>query len=153
MGGSPWRASSPEVIHTEGPRGTKEKGRTDWGLEFLTLSVSTKYQSETTKVRTSLPALSGGVALKTCTFPQSQTPTCGLRRLLRSTLPAVLRISLIGVPLRRWVGVPLRRWGSHRPHRLLWIRWVWGRWARARIWWRVLWIHQEPSNAPKRQRK
>lgn len=73
---------------------------------------------------------------------------CGLRRLLRSTLPAVLRISLIGVSLRRWVGVPLRRWGSHRPHRLLWIRWVWGRWARARIWWRVLWIHQEPSNAP-----
>lgn len=89
---------------------------------------------------------------ETCTFMYSQTATCGLRRFLRSTLPAVLWVSLIGVPLRRWVGVPLRRWGSHRPHWLLWIRRVWGCWPRARIWWRVLWVHQEPGNAPKRQK-
>lgn len=76
---------------------------------------------------------------------------CGLRRLLRSTLPAVLWVSLIGVPLRWWVGVPLRRWGSHRPHWphwLLWIRWVWGCWPGARIRWRVLWVHREPGDAP-----
>lgn len=72
--------------------------------------------------------------------------TCGLRRLLGSTLPAILRVSLIGVPLRRWVGAPHRSWRVDlRPHRLLWIRWVRGRRPGAWIWWRVPLIHQGPA--------
>lgn len=65
---------------------------------------------------------------------------CGFRRLLRSTLPAVLWVSLVGVPLRRWVGSPHRSW----THWLWWIRWVWGRWTRARIWWRIPLVHRGP---------
>lgn len=70
---------------------------------------------------------------------------CGFRRLLRSALPAVLGVALVGVPLRRWwVGPPRRSWRVDlRPHGLLWIRWVRGRRTRAWIRRRIPWVHRD----------
>lgn len=57
-------------------------------------------------------------------------------------MPAILWVSLVGVPLRRWVRSSHRPWRvGLRAHRWLWIRWVRGRRARARIRWRVPWVH------------
>lgn len=77
------------------------------------------------------------------TYTHPGHSTCGFRRLLRSALPAILWVSLVRVPLRRWVGSSHRSWRvGLRPHWWLWIRCIWGRWTRARIWWRVPLVHQ-----------
>lgn len=75
---------------------------------------------------------------------------CGFRRLLRSALPAVLWVSLVGVPtLRRWVGSPWRSWRVEpRPHRLRWIRGIRGRRTGARIRRRVPLVHQGLQSTP-----
>lgn len=71
---------------------------------------------------------------------------CAFRRLLRSARPAVLWVSLVRVPLRRWVGSPHRSWRvALRPHRLLWIRWVRSRRTGPWIRWRVPLVHQGPA--------
>lgn len=143
----------------EGTRDIKEAGRTESG--FLRKKFYSGVRSSHQALGTSTTAHKKVSSLpkKTCkhflwwhgavhththipTYTHPAHSTCGFRRLRRSTLPAILWVSLVGVPLRRWVGSSHRSWRvGLRPHWWLWIRWVWGCRTGARIRWRVPLVH------------